>query len=314
MLHDRPTPCAQRQQPSAPTPAPADAAAAGDCGRLLATAISWNAVFSATTGVVLLAGGFVLDDWLGVHVLVLMALGGGLLAFAGLLLWLLTQPRHLSVGARLVIAADVSWVAGAAVLLAVFPAALSPAGRAALATVSAVVAAIAAAQVVGLRRIRSGPVTATSPVALRVERVIAAPVEQVWDAVADAGDYARFAPGIAATEIISGEGQGMVRVCIDDRGGRWAEACTLWEAGTRYRMTVDVDSYPIYYRMLLHEFAQTWTVEPAPGGTRLTLSFDGAVKLGVLGRLATRVLGNSRRLEAILDAYEHALAKEQQVD
>jgi hypothetical protein len=42
------------------------------------------------------------------------------------------------------------------------------------------------------------------------------------------------------------------------------------------------------------------------GGTRLTLAFDGAVKRGVLGRLAARLLGNPRRLEAILDAYERA--------
>jgi hypothetical protein len=43
---------------------------------------------------------------------------------------------------------------------------------------------------------------------------------------------------------------------------------------------VDVSSYPAHYRMLLHEFAQTWTLEPVPGGTRIRLAFDGAVKLG----------------------------------
>jgi hypothetical protein len=47
------------------------------------------------------------------------------------------------------------------------------------------------------------------------------------------------------------------RVCTNDRGGQWAERCTLWDEGTRYRMTVDVGSYPIYYRMLLHELTQT---------------------------------------------------------
>jgi ribosome-associated toxin RatA of RatAB toxin-antitoxin module len=282
----------------------------GDEGRFLAGAISWNALFSAASGVLLLVGGFAFNSWLGVDAWLLMGVGGGLILFAGLLLWLLSQPRHLAAGARLVVAADAAWVAGAVLLLAWLPSALSPAGRMALAVVTAIVAAVAAAQLVGLRRLRSGPVTGTSPLALRVQRIIAAPAQQVWHAVADAGDYARFVRGIAASAIVSGEGQGMVRLCTDDRGRQWAESCTLWEEGTRYRMTVDVDSYPIYYQMLLHEFSQTWTVEPTARGTRLTLAFDGAVKLGVLGRLAARVLGNPRRLEAILDAYERDLTSE----
>ena len=146
-----------------------------------------------------------------------------------------------------------------------------------------------------------------SPIALRVERTIAASPDQVWEAVSDAGDYARFAPGIAATRIVAGQGEGMVRVCRDDQGGEWAETCTLWEDGHRYRMTVDVASYPAYYRWLLEEFAQTWTIEPATTGTRLRLAFDGAVKLGVFGRAAVRMLGRQRRLDAILDNYEREL-------
>jgi uncharacterized protein YndB with AHSA1/START domain len=149
--------------------------------------------------------------------------------------------------------------------------------------------------------------TATSPVHLRVERFVAVPMERVWRAIADAGDYGRFAPGIAATSIVAGEGEGMVRVCRDDQGGEWAETCTLWEDGHRYRMTVDVSTYPAHYRLLLHEFAQTWTLETVPNGTRIQLTFDGAVKLGALGRAAVRMLGRQRRLEAILDNYEREL-------
>jgi hypothetical protein len=129
----------------------------------------------------------------------------------------------------------------------------------------------------------------------------------VWDAIADAGGYAEFADGIAATEIVSGEHEGMVRVCTDERGGQWGETCTLWEQGRRYRMTVDVASYPPVYRALLHEFAQTWELQPVPGGTRVTLQFDAAVKLGVIGRLALKAMGRGQRLERILDAYQQHL-------
>jgi uncharacterized protein YndB with AHSA1/START domain len=206
-----------------------------------------------------------------------------------------------------VVAADVAWVLAAAVLLVGNPNLLAPAGQVSLAVVSVVVAVLAAAQAVGLRRRGTGPMTAASPVHLQVERIVSAPPEQVWAAISDAGDYGRFAPGIAHTVIVSGEQEGMVRVCRDDQGGEWAETCTLWEDGHRYRMTVDVSSYPTYYRWLLEEFAQTWTVEPAPDGTRLRVAFDGAVKLGVFGRAAVRMLGRQRRLDAILDNYEREL-------
>lgn len=142
----------------------------GDAGQSLATAISRNAVFSAASGLVLLGGGFALDAWLGVDAWLLVGVGGGLVVFAGLLLWLLSRPRRLRAGARLVVAADAAWVAGAALLLARFPSALSSAGKTALAVVSAVVAVLAVLQVIGLRRAGSGPVTGEAPVTTPVSR------------------------------------------------------------------------------------------------------------------------------------------------
>lgn len=279
----------------------------GDRGQHLARAVSWNAIFSGVSGTVLLAGAPLLDGPLGVHGALLAVVGVGLVGFAAVLLWLLAAPHRLRAGTRWVIVADLVWVGGAVVLVLVWPDAMSDVGRIALAAVSAVVAGLAFGQTVGLRRHGAGPTDATSPVNLRFERTLPVPADRVWDAVADAGGYARFAPGIAATEIVAGNGQGMVRACTDDHGGTWSETCTLWEDGHRYRMTVDVSSYPAYYRMLLHEFAQTWTVTPVAPGTRLTLEFDGTVKLGVLGQLAARLLGNGRRLDAILDGYEREL-------
>jgi hypothetical protein len=283
------------------------ASSTGDGGRLLASAVSYNALFSAISGVTLSVGGLLLSGPIGVDGWILVTLGVGLVGFAVLLLWLHADADRLARGAPFVVAADVAWVVAAAVLLVGVPNLLVPVGQVSLAAVSVVVAVLAAAQTVGLRRRGTGPMTAASPVHLQVERIVDAPPEQVWVAISDAGDYGRFAPGIAHTAIVSGEQEGMVRVCRDDQGGEWAEMCTLWEDGHRYRMTVDVSSYPAYYRWLLEEFAQTWTVEPAPTGTRLRLAFDGAVKLGVFGRAAIRILGRQRRLDAILDNYEREL-------
>jgi hypothetical protein len=173
------------------------------------------------------------------------------------------------------------------------------------------VAGIAASQWVGLRRAGTGPLDGAAPFSLQVQRDVVAPMAAVWDAVSDAGGYARFADGIAATAVSGQEGD-MVRVCTDDRGSQWSERCTLWEPGRRYRMSVDVSSYPLRFRMLFSELHQTWNVEPAPHGARVTLTFHGTVKLGVLGRLAVRLLGRGSRLDGILNAYETELAAQPQ--
>lgn len=79
--------------------------------------------------------------------------------------------------------------------------------------------------------------------------------------------------------------------------------------GHRYRITVDISTYPARYRALLHELNQTWTVERTEHGARLCLSFDGAVELGVIGRAIACIVGNRRRLEAILDSYDRELRR-----
>lgn len=282
----------------------------GDDGSSLANAVSVNAVFSAASGLGLLAGAPLLAGWFEVDGWLLAGIGGGLILFAGLLVWLLADPPRLAVGVWWVLGADVAWIGGAVALLVVAPNVLSTSGRSALTAVTLVVAVIVVGQLVGLRRRGSGPMDATSPITLQVERTITAPPDRVWGAVSDAGDYARFAPGIATTRIVAGQGEGMVRLCRDDQGGEWAETCTLWDEGHRYRMDVDVDSYPAYYRMLLAEFAQTWTLAPAAAGTHVRLAFDGRVKLGIIGRAAARLLGNPRRLEAILHGYERELTED----
>ncbi|MGE3238568.1 MAG: SRPBCC family protein [Thermoleophilia bacterium] len=271
------------------------------------TAVSWNLVLSGLSGLTLLVGGLFLGPPLGVPAGLLIAIGVGLLAFAGGLFWLLQEIRHLLRGARMALAADLAWVAGAIALLATAPGALSPAGRVVLGVVTAAVAAIAAGQAVGLHRARSGPVAVGSPFCLVARRDIPVAPAEAWRAVSNAGDYARFARGIASTEVVSGAGRGMVRSCADARGSSWREVCTSWVEGSRYRMSVDIDTYPLRYRMLFAQMAQTWIVEPADLGSRVTLSFEGIVRMGVLGRVTVHVLGRPRRLGSILEAYARDL-------
>ena len=63
---------------------------------------------------------------------------------------------------------------------------------------------------------------------LSIERTLNAPLDVVWKVISDVDGYARYAPNIDASRVVSGEGVGMVREC-SSKEGRWQEICTHWE-------------------------------------------------------------------------------------
>ena len=133
------------------TPVDAALAGAGDQGRLLRRSLLLDAVASGAMGVLLAAGGALLDDPLGIPAAVLVPVGGFLLAYAAGL-WLLgSRPRPSRPAVRMVVAGNLLWV------VAVVAGWWSPtgAGTAFLLLQAAAVAVFAELQVTGLRRARS---------------------------------------------------------------------------------------------------------------------------------------------------------------
>lgn len=128
----------------APTTAEADHDA-------LTSALRTNLRFSTTSGIAAVTGAGWLDDVLGVPWPLLVGLGLGLLAFAAALRVLVVDPDRDRRLVRAVVAADVTWVVAAGTVVGLDV--LTPAGDVVLVTVTLVVAAIAAAQVRGLRRV-----------------------------------------------------------------------------------------------------------------------------------------------------------------
>ncbi len=124
----------------------------GDGGKLLKAAMRENALVSAVTAVILMAGAPVLDTRLGVNPWVLGGIGFGLLTYAVDLVWWSRSQKWLRNGGRIAIIADIAWVIGAIALILLTDV-LTRSGEAALAAISAVVAAFAAAQWLGLRRL-----------------------------------------------------------------------------------------------------------------------------------------------------------------
>lgn len=146
------------------------------------------------------------------------------------------------------------------------------------------------------------------PFTLQKSRVVRAPSRAVWEVVSDAGRYHEVVDTLAVTEITLGSGKGMVRHCVDTNGREWSEACTLWEPGRSYRMTVDISTYPASFRAIFKRLEGTWSVEEVEDGTRVTLRFDGETKLGPLGKLAVAAMGRDSVFASIFDGYERQLA------
>ncbi len=119
---------------------------------LLSKAMTENAIFSGLAGFVLIVGASGLDGWLGVDAWLLAAIGLGLVVYAADLMWWSRSPRWLVTGGRMAVVADLGWVVAAAALIG-FTAVLTTQGEAALALVSVVIAALAAAQWLGLRKL-----------------------------------------------------------------------------------------------------------------------------------------------------------------
>lgn len=139
---------------------------------------------------------------------------------------------------------------------------------------------------------------------IETTRVVDAPIDIVWAVVADVGGYHVVVDTLRHTEIVSGADLGMVRHCVDTRGREWNESCTAWEPERCLQMTVDVASYPAAFRAIFASVIGTWSLEEATQGTRITMRFTGATKLGPIGRAAVAAMGRPAVLGGILDGYE----------
>lgn len=123
-------------------------------GQLLRQSLTLDAAASGALGVLLAAGGDLLDDLLGIPVAVLMGVGGFLIAYAAAL-WFIGSRHKLSRPAvRVVAAGNLLWVAASVVAVAAgwwSPTAL---GTALVLAQAAAVALFAELQLIGLRRAR----------------------------------------------------------------------------------------------------------------------------------------------------------------
>ncbi len=128
--------------------------------RLLRRTLWGNAAFSVISGAVLavFAGPFARAatdtpvSVLGLDLAILFELlGVGVVAFGALCAWIASRPELPQSWARVILAADIAWVAGSAAVLAL-PASWTTAGIAGIVVLAAIVADLAILEYLGLRK------------------------------------------------------------------------------------------------------------------------------------------------------------------
>lgn len=143
-----------------------------------------------------------------------------------------------------------------------------------------------------------------------IDRLVAAPTDVVWAVISDFDSYATHAPNLKSVGVVSGQGVGMVRRCVDARDATWQETCVTWDEGQRYAFEVDMSNYP--YPMTYMK--GTWGVEGAEGGSRIVMRFEYQPKFDppVLGALlnSLNVRPNFQRVAvALLDNWQAEIEK-----
>lgn len=129
-------------------------------------------------------------------------------------------------------------------------------------------------------------------------RTFDAPADVVWDVVTDPDVYESVAPNLSSVEILDGEGEGMIRRCVDTDGDAWTESCTRWEDGRLFAVSVDTKSSD-FHRHLFERFEGEWRLSEVDGGVQITMLFDFEAKYCPFGRVLARYL--EYRAPAIID-------------
>lgn len=232
--------------------------------RPLRVALAANLVFSSACGLALIFGGGDVAAWLGtIPAWFMMALGVGLLGFAGLLGFVVARLR---VGWALLISVlDILWVL-ATLPLTLIPGLLSSEGKVVVVVVAACVALFAFLQLRGIRS--SLDAGADDPGTYRhcVRVQSRARPDDLWRAVRDLGAIAHYAPGLSESKLVGAREPrpGATRVCTNHQGQSWAEEVVELDDKARtvlLRFQTEAPDFPLPFS----EMKGGWILTPAAG-------------------------------------------------
>lgn len=231
--------------------------------RPLRVALAANLVFSSACGLALIFGGGDVAAWLGtIPAWFMIALGVGLLGFAGLLGFVLARLR---VGWALLISVlDILWVL-ATLPLTLIPGLLSSEGKVVVVVVAACVALVAFLQLRGIRSALGGGADDPGMYRHCVRLQSRARPDDLWRAVRNLGAIAQYAPGLSESKLVGATEPrpGATRVCTNHKGQSWAEDVVCLDDRARtvlLRFQTEAPDFPLPFS----EMEGGWIVAQAP--------------------------------------------------
>jgi uncharacterized protein YndB with AHSA1/START domain len=122
---------------------------------------------------------------------------------------------------------------------------------------------------------------------ITAHRLFDAPTELVWEVVTDPDVYAAVAPNLSSVVVLDGDGEGMVRRCVDTEGNAWRETCHHWEPGRGFAVAVDTEGSE-FHRPWFTRFEGRWELTERDDGVLVTVRFEFDTRYGPLGALLAR--------------------------
>lgn len=265
-----------------------------------------NAIFSALSGITMLIGADQLSglvDLKGPEVFQIA--GVGLLIFSVYVLFVI-KKKSLA-GSVSIVFQDLLWVVGSVLVLIFQPFEINKTGNQLISIVACIVLIIAVAQTNAMAQ--EGTNSSTKIRRMSYEHLVNAPKSIVWTVVSDVANYEKVAEGLDEVELLSGEGEGMIRRCGHAKGS-WTETCSLWDDGQAYTFVVNTEAADYPYPFIKN-FQGTWEVEEAgEDKTKIRLTFEIEYKRRIQHWLLHPMVRGkfSKNIRKLMDNYETQIA------
>lgn len=271
-------------------------------------ALTFNSLFSAITGLLLVIFSNYISQIFDVNQTTPFSyLGVALVLFSFLVIYISLQQPIQILPALIISFLDIIWVLASLFILIFDTFQFSVTGHAITAAVALIVFAIAMMQLFGIAKVDQ---VKSGNKVLSFERIVPGNNIKVWNIISDVANYHHVAPNIDDVQIISGNGEGMVRQCTQGKSS-WTEDCVKWNDGEEFSFKVNTDdpSYPFPLSFL----QGTWKVAPANNGeSKIEMVFEFQYKRKAFNVLLHPLMAPKFRsiAEELLDNWEKKLSQE----
>jgi len=223
---------------------------------LARTVLFLNAIFSMLCGTLFLFFTGEVSKQLFINVnsqvnAITFWLGIGLVLFSIGIFFISTNPYVKKKQVMQIVFADIAWVIVSLFIYIFDKHYFTSTGLYLLDFVALVVALFAMGQYIGAKRIKPQQSEVTIEIVNKkiiasVSRKTRASIGVVWDVMIDHTNYWEVASNLSNSEVVSGEGLGLVRRCYGSKGENWLETCNKYNEGKSYSFVIhtEAEDYP----------------------------------------------------------------------